>query len=300
VDAPILPPGELPLVQSSSRPAATRGFLRGTFASPLAKIGAALILVHVGIALTGVIWQPSSTAISTDITAAPSLRHLFGTDQLGRDIFYRILDGSAKILGISAAVALSSTVIGAAIGAFAAYRKGIPDLLLMRIVDVLLSFPVILVALLAAALLPAGYLSIYLVVVGVHIPQVTRVARGVFADALARDYVTVARLRGESVASILVREALPNAVGPLSVEFALRWNYSVILIASLNFLGVGVQPPAPDWGLMLFDARDQLLVAPWAALAPALALASLAVAINFTADGLSSALAGRSFVRKSR
>jgi peptide/nickel transport system permease protein len=116
-----------------------------------------------------------------------------------------------------------------------------------------------------------------------------RVARAVFLDILSRDFVTAARLRRESAASILAREALPSAVGPLLVEFAVRWNFAVILIASLSFLGVGVQPPTPDWGLMLFEARGDLLIAPWTAIVPAVALAGLAVAINFTADGFSSA-----------
>jgi len=165
-------------------------------------------------------------------------------------------------------------------------------------VDIMLSFPIILVALLGASLLPSGYLSLYIVVSAVLAWPAIRVARAVFADVLSRDYITAAVLRGESVASVVTREALPNATGPLLVEFALRWNFAVILIASLSFLGVGVQPPTPDWGLMLFEARNELLITPWVAIAPALALASLAIAINFVADGLAAAFAQRTSVAR--
>jgi peptide/nickel transport system permease protein len=164
----------------------------------------------------------------------------------------------------------------------------------MRFVDVMLSFPIILVALLTAAILPSGYLSLYFVTSLVLVFPATRVARAVFADIFARDFITAAVLRREAAVSVIAREALPNSTGPLFVEFAVRWNFAVILIASLSFLGVGVQPPTADWGLMLFEARTDLLIAPWIAIVPAVALAILTIAINFTADGLSAGFADRS------
>jgi peptide/nickel transport system permease protein len=133
--------------------------------------------------------------------------------------------------------------------------------------------------------LPAGYLSLFVITGGLQILPVTRVCRGIFGDVVRRDFVTAAALRGESTWRLLLREAAPNVHGPLLVEFALRWGFSVLLIASLNFLGVGIQPPTADWGVMLFEGRSELIVSPWSACVPALLIAGLAVAINFTADG---------------
>jgi peptide/nickel transport system permease protein len=285
-----------PVVQAVSEDehwSSSRQLLRATFHSPIAKLGGALLVGFVVLALVGAIWNPDANEISVDIRQDPSREHLFGTDHLGRDVLTRLIAGGYRIMGVSALAALTSIVLGAGLGAVVAYKGGKLDQVLMRILDVLLSFPVILVALLAAALLPSGYVSLYLVVVVLFVPPITRVTRSIFADHFSRDYVTVAALRGESVRSVAIREALPNAAPLLLVEFALRWNYAVILIASLNFLGVGVQPPTPDWGVMVYEARVGLLVAPWAAIIPALALAGLAVAINFAADGLANALAQR-------
>jgi peptide/nickel transport system permease protein len=285
---------ELPAARFPTGTATAWEFARATFRSPLAKIGGVLLLGFVLLALVGLIWNPAADDPSVDLRQGPSLAHLLGTDQLGRDVATRLVAGSFRILGISAAAAITTIVLGGGLGAFLAFRGGLFDQVVMRVLDILLSFPVILVALLAAALLPSGYFSLYLVVVLLFVPPIARVARAIFAEQFARDYVTAASLRGESPASIILREVLPNATGPLLVEFALRWNYAVILIASLNFLGVGVQPPTPDWGVMVYEARGDLTVAPWSAIAPAVALAALAVSINFTADGLSNALAQRS------
>jgi peptide/nickel transport system permease protein len=251
-------------------------------------VGAHLLLM-----LTALIWRPSPSAMSSDLESPPSFHHLLGTDHLGRDILQRVVAGSPYVLSVSFAAAVSAVALGAALGAWVAYRSGLVDLVLMRIWDLALSFPLILTALLGAAILPHGYLALYIVVTAVHIPGATRVCRAIFADGLSRDYVTAAVLRGESFSSIIVREALPNAVTPLAVEFAVRWNYALILIASLNYLGVGVQPPTPDWGLMLFEGRGEFVVAPWVGIPAAVALATLAVGINFTADGLASAVAHR-------
>src|SRR5207253_1596609 len=124
-----------------------------------------------------------------------------------------------------------------------------------RTIDVLLSIPLVITALLASALLPAGYLSLTLLVGLVQVLPVTRVCRGIFGDVFRREYVLAAALRGESTFTLIVKEAMPNIAGPLFVELALRWSFSLLLIASLNFLGVGVQPPQADWGLMLYEGR---------------------------------------------
>jgi peptide/nickel transport system permease protein len=257
------------------------------------RIGATILLGFLILALIGAVWQPDDTAISRDIDAAPSGAHWLGTDHLGRDVLLRMVAGSDNIIIVSFCAALATIIIGSTLGALIAYHRGLLDQITMRVIDVLLGFPTFLAALLVIAVLPSGYFSIFTVVVLVTIPSVTRVTRAVFLQIFTHDYIYAAILRGDGRLSLLIHEALPNAAGPLLVEFAIRWNFAVITIASLNFLGVGVQPPTADWGVMLYEAREGLSLAPWAALAPAVALASLAASINFTADGISRALARR-------
>jgi peptide/nickel transport system permease protein len=263
-----------------------------------AKIGAIILLGFLILALVAAVWQPDERSISKDIDAAPTAAHLLGTDQLGRDVLLRIVAGSDHIIIVSFCAALTAIVVSSALGALVAYHRGLLDQVAMRVIDVLLGFPTFLAALLVIAVLPSGYLSIFIVVVLVTIPSVMRVTRAVFLQIFTRDYIYAAILRGDSRLSLFIYEALPNAAGPLLVEFAVRWNFAVITIASLNFLGVGVQPPTADWGVMLYEARERLSLAPWAALAPAVALASLAVSINFTADGISRAMARRGLSRE--
>jgi peptide/nickel transport system permease protein len=258
-----------------------------------AKIGAIILLGFLVLALSAAVWQADESPVSKDIDTPPSAAHWLGTDHLGRDVALRMLAGSDHIIFVSFWAALTMIVVGSMLGALVAYQRGLIDQIAMRVIDVLLGFPTFLAALLIVAVLPAGYLSIFIVVVLVTIPSVTRVTRAVFLQIFTHDYIHAAILRGDSRVSLVFHEALPNAAGPLLVEFAIRWNFAVITIASLNFLGVGVQPPTADWGVMLYEAREGLSLAPWAAVAPALALASLAASINFTADGISRGLARR-------
>lgn len=277
-----------------------RLYLWRGFADMQAKIGAITLLAFLVLALVAAVWQPDERSISRDIDAAPSASHLLGTDQLGRDVLLRMVAGSDKIIFVSLCAALTAIVVSSMLGALVAYHRGLLDQVAMRVIDVLLGFPTFLAALLVISVLPSGYLSIFIVVVVVTIPSVMRVTRTVFLQIFTRDYIYAAILRGDGRLSLLIHEALPNAAGPLLVEFAVRWNFAVIIIASLNFLGVGVQPPTADWGVMLYEARERLSLAPWAALAPAVALASLAVSINFTADGISRAMARRDISREPR
>lgn len=264
----------------------------GAVLQPLqARIGLGLLALCLVTAVAGVIWSPDPNTVSADVRLPPTGAHPFGTDALGRDVFERTLAGGVRLMTFSALAAAVSVVIGATVGALLAYRGGLADMALMRGVDVLISFPLLIMALLAAALLPPSYLGLTLVAIGVSTPPTVRVCRGLFGEVLCRDFVTVAALRGESAPALIGREAVPNVIGPLLVEFAIRWNLAVLLLATLNFLGVGVQPPAADWGLALFEARSELLVAPWAAIAPAIGIAALAIGINFTGDAISESIA---------
>jgi len=288
--------------EAGAAPARARSGLRVLLARGFTDLqtraGAVVLLGFLVLSIVAALWQPDETTISKNIDRPPSAEHLLGTDHLGRDVLLRVVAGADNIIILSFCAALTAILLSSLLGALVAYHRGLLDQIVMRVVDVLLGFPTFLAALLVIAVLPSGYFSIFVVVVVVTIPSVTRVTRAIFLQIFTQDYIAAAILRGEGRLSLFLREALPNAAGPLLVEFAVRWNFAVIIIASLNFLGVGVQPPTADWGVMLYEARGRLALAPWAAVAPAVALATLAISINFTADGISRALARRGLGRE--
>jgi peptide/nickel transport system permease protein len=270
---------------------------------PLSARCAALVLVaFVMIALTGPLWTPYDPFTAS--TGAPfsgsSSSHLFGTDILGRDVFTRVVYGTRDVLYLSLTSTLIAVVLGGAIGLASGLVGGWVDELLMRVFETIISIPLLVLALLAIAAAgpKASGSSLLLigVVVLVYTPRVARMARGVAVDLVTRDYVTVARSRGESVRSIVWRELTPNAAGVLLVEFGVRAGYAPILISSLGFLGFGARPPSPEWGLMISENRAALATAPLTVLAPSAALALLVISLNLVTDGIARAL-GRAVER---
>jgi len=220
----------------------------------------------------------------------PSLEHLFGTDQLGRDVFSRAICGTRIDLGLSLAASAAAIFLGGVLGLLAGYVRGWVDNIVMRIVDTLISLPPLILALLVVSALRGSALLLVGTVVFVYTPRVSRVARGAALDVMTEDFVAVATARGESAWSIAIRELLPNVLGVLLVEFAVRFGFAVIMIGSLSFLGVGLQPPTPEWGLMISESRNAMAVAPWTVLFPALMMASLVVAVNIIAEAVARAL----------
>ena len=220
----------------------------------------------------------------------PGPLHWFGTDQYGRDIFSRILAGSRSIFLLSGSGTLLAALIGVSIGLFSGYFGRLWDEALMRVLDVLLSFPPLLFALLLLATVGPSQLNLLLVVSILYVPMLARLARGMVLDLKTREFIEAARIRGERDAVILFREILPNALAPLLVEMSVRFSYAIFLVASLGFLGLGVQPPSPDWGLQINEARSYFSTAPWILLFPAAAISLLVVATNLMTDGLRQAL----------
>ena len=218
--------------------------------------------------------------------AAPSGDHWLGLDYLGRDALSRFLNGGRSVI----ALALLATVIGSASGSFlgllAAYSRNWIDAIVIRLCDTVMSIPaVILVLVLVSAVGP----KLWLVVLGValtHLPRVARLVRGAALEVVVSDFVSAADARGDPTLRILRREILPNVLTPILVDFGVRFSGSVIIIASLSFLGFGLQPPASDWGLMINENRNGLLLQPYVVLAPILAIAVLTVGVNLLADGL--------------
>jgi len=283
VDAPTL----------SAPPSRWTGLLPLWRQTPLSfRIGLIILVIHVIVAVTGPVWAPYG--FSQMGTGRPlsgmSFAHPFGVDQLGRDIFSRVVHGSHVVILLSLSGTLLGLVIGAVLGLLSGYVGGWLDEILQRFLEALISIPFLVLALMAIASagteLSGNPVLIVLVVALVYAPRIARMARSVAVDIATRDYVTVARLRGESAWSVMRRELLPNATSVLLVEFALRAGYAPVLIGSLGFLGFGLRPPTPEWGLMISENRALIMVTPVTVLGPGLALASLVVGLNLFTEGL--------------
>jgi peptide/nickel transport system permease protein len=263
------------------------------------RIGAFILFVHLVVAVTGPFWAPYGYAqMGAGIPlSGMSWAHPFGIDQLSRDILSRVVYGSHIVILLSLSGTALGLVIGAIVGLLSGYIGGWFDDILQRFIEALISIPFLVLALLAMAAagpeVAGNPVLVVLVVALVYAPRIARMARAAAIDIATRDYVTVARLRGESPWSVMRRELLPNATSVLLVEFALRAGYAPVLIGSLGFLGFGLRPPTPEWGLMISENRALLMVSPITVLGPGLTLASLVVGLNLFTEGLARIL-GRS------
>ncbi len=219
----------------------------------------------------------------------PGPEHLFGTDRLGRDVLSRVIVGARDVLIIAPLAAILGVSVGSLLGLVMGYYRGLVDDLISRVVEAFLSLPVILVALLTLVVLGSSTLVVVLVVGILFTPIVARTVRSAVITERQLDYVTAAKLRGESGLFIMSREILPNVLGPIVVELTVRFGYAIFTVATLSFLGVGIQPPSPDWGLTVSDEYTNMIAGKWwPTLFPALAIASCVVAINLIADALAS------------
>ncbi len=228
--------------------------------------------------------------IYADARQPPSSAHWFGTDHLGRDVFSRIVYGARSILALTGLGALLAVGAGTLFGLLSGYLGGWFDELLMRVFDSLLAIPALLLALVLLGTVGPSQTSVLAVIAVVYMPIVARVVRSEALAVKSRPFVETARLQGERLPRILFREILPSVLPALSVEAALRFSYGIFLVASLGFLGVGVQPPTPDWGLMVKEARTYIRLTPWSLYFPAGAISLLVIGVNLTADGLKQAL----------
>ena len=230
----------------------------------------------------------------------PDWQHWFGCDQLGRDIFSRTLHGGWIVITLAVSATLLGVTVGSVIGLACGYVRGWVDEIVMRLVEAILSIPFLVLALLAVSMagpeLVGSPLLLVLVVALIYTPRIARMARAAALDIVTRDYVTAARLRGEPALSVVRREMLPNALNVLLVEFAVRAGYAPVIIGTLGFLGFGMRPPTPEWGLMISEYRNLLTIQPMAVFGPGIMLASLVVGLNFFTEGLARIL-GRSPMR---
>lgn len=255
---------------------------------PLTLVGAITVGLFVLMAIFGPMIAPYryDTLIRGAARQPPSSEHLFGTDRLGRDVFSRILWGAREIVGLPALTTALCVIFGSALGLFIGYRGGWIDEVVSRIMDSLLAIPALILALVMLGTIGASQFGIVIVIAVLYTPIVARVVRSAVLSLRSMGYIEAAKLRGESDFYILFRELLPGVLPALVVEGALRFSYAIFLTASLGFLGLGVQPPSPDWGRMVNEARDSYTQTPWALWAPAGAIAGLIIGVNLLSDGL--------------
>jgi len=266
--------------------------LRGLFGSVSGVVGALLLVLTLGVAVLGPILAPYSPNDLVGVPrSGPSPAHPLGTDSLGRDLLSRVLHGGADAVVVPALAVAIAFVLGAAAGMWSGYVGGRRDSVLTRFVDILIALPPMLLAIVLISAFGSSTAILVAVSAAFFVPRITRVVRGATAGVATQDYVEAARLRGEPPWQIVRREIVPTIAGVLLVELAARLSNVVIFVATLNFLGLGAQPPSSSWGLMVNDTKNLLRSNALAPLVPALLLAALAVGVSLLADQLARYLA---------
>jgi ABC-type dipeptide/oligopeptide/nickel transport system permease subunit len=250
----------------------------------------------VAVALLGRYIAPHdpSAPVGTPLAGPSSAAHL-GTDFLGRDVLSRLLYGGRSVIGLAAAATALAYGIGLAIGLIAGYTRSKLDPLLMRTVDVMLAFPPLLFLLVLITGAGTGVGVLVVGVAAIQAPGISRIVRTATLEVSVRGYVEAAVARGERAAAVVVREVLPNILAPVLVDAGLRFTYSILIIASVNYLGLGLQPPSSDWALMISENREYISLNVWAVLAPAAMIALLTIGVNLMGDAIARSL-GRSYV----
>lgn len=294
-----------PSVQTYARPSRAQRIRNGLsvlFASKVAVIGLMIVLFWVLAAIFAPFLTPYSPTEQdyTAQNAPPSAAHILGTDDLGRDIWARLLYGARVVLvilpvnehfwlplGTAIWGVLLGMIAGTTIGLVAGYLGKWVDESAMRILDAMMAFPVILLYMIIIAAVGSSATNVVLAIAIVGTPGIARLVRSLTLDIRTRDYIRAAETRGESKLHIMFVEILPNARGPIIIDAMLRVGYAIFAMGTLGFLGLGLPPPSPDWGSMVASGRRYILAgSPWAALWPSLAIATLVVGLNLLADGL--------------
>jgi peptide/nickel transport system permease protein len=284
-----------PVVKSAvAAPARRRtSLLRSALRTRRAQVGLVLTAIVVLVALAGPLVAPYGPNEFVDLpNAKPGGAAAFGTDNIGRDVLSRFLAGGRILLLLSLLATLVGVGLGTVMGIVAGYRRGWLDELVMRLGDIVLAFPQIVVALLFLSIV-GPKLWLLVTIVGVsHAPRSARVMRDAALAVVERDFVKAAEATGIRRWRIMIGEILPNVSGPLMVELGLRLTFSIGLVAALSFLGLGLQPPTADWGLMINENRNAMTYQPWGVVLPVIAIAVLTIGTNLITDGLARASAG--------
>jgi peptide/nickel transport system permease protein len=237
--------------------------------------GAAIVLGMVVLILAGESLSPYSATAFNPMHSleAPSVAFPFGTDEFGRDVFSRVLTGARPTLLLAVGAAALGVALGTVTGLTAGYRQGAVDETIMRFMDALMSFPGLILAMLVVVMLGPASINVVAAIALVFWPRSARLVRSIVVDLAKREFIEAARSRGESASFILFRELLPNVLPIIVVDFSLRVTSGILLAASLAYLGIGVTPPTPAWGLMVRDGQQFIEIAPWLVVFPCLAIA---------------------------
>ncbi len=230
-------------------------------------------------------YNPTKMELSQKFIA-PCREFIFGTDHLGRDIFSRVIEGARVSLVIAGCVVLFSAVLGVVLGMISGYVGGAVDMIVMRVVDALLAFPTIIFALALSTMMGTGQMNLIIAITCIQWTRYARIARGETLMLKNAEYVEAARSIGNNTAQILAKYIFPNVVSKIIILASLDIGTIILYCASLSFLGLGAQPPSPDWGVMISEGKDYIQYAPWLTLFPGLAIAVSALAFNMLGDGL--------------
>ena len=255
-------------------------------------VGAAILLFWILCALFGEHFTPYDPLADDMINSLmpPSAEHWFGTDQLGRDVFSRVIVGARDILTVAPLATLIATIFGTALGLVTGYFRGLVDDVVSRVLEAFMAMPVVIIALLAIVALGTSKLTVISVIGLSFSPIIARTVRSAVLSERELDYVAAAKLRRENALHVMFVEILPNVLPPILVEATVRLGYAIFAVATLSFMGFGIQPPSPDWGLQVFEHYGLISGGYWwPVLFPAAAIASLVVGVNLLADGLTQA-----------
>lgn len=261
---------------------------------PLFVAALAVLVVHVLLAIfaTYAAPYPYDQMHFDAVMKSPSVAHWFGTDRYGRDVLSRVVYGGRITLAFGFGSVLVCFLIGLPAGLVAAYYGGLVDQVIMRMMDVVMSFPTLLLGLLILIIAGPNLGNLILAVGLVYCPRTARVVRSAALAVRHSAFIEAAQARGEAGAYIMVRELLPCAWGPIIVELCIRLGYAILLGASFNYLGLGVQPPAADWGALVQEARSYMLTAPWTVISPIVFISTLVAALHLLGDAIDERLKG--------
>ncbi|WP_457585254.1 ABC transporter permease [Ensifer canadensis] len=269
-----------------------RKFLLPYLTSPITVVGGLLSIGWLLVALLAPLLAPYDPIKTLVPLAQPGAANpaggnfWLGTDMLGRDILSRLIYGARTVVVFATLATLAAYLVGVVLGLIAGYRRGRVDAVLSYVANVVLSFPVLVLYIVIIVVIGSSPFNIILAVTFGSAPAIFRIVRGITIDVASRDYVAAAITQGESVWRIMLFDILPNASGPLVVDFCLRLGYTAITIGTLGFLGLGLPPPTPDWGTMVNEGRGMAIAFPHLVIFPCLAISSLMLGLSLLADGL--------------
>ncbi len=284
---------EKKVIKKSKKNSQAKEIWRRFRKSKTAMLGLVLLIFVVGIAVFADVIVPYENAIAQDIPnrlQGPSAAHWFGTDEAGRDLFARIVHGSRYSLAIGIITTIVSMIIGGLLGAVAAYYGGWVDNVIMRVTDVIMTVPPILLSLAVVAALGANLRNLLIAITVSCVPGIIRMVRSVVLGVVEEDYIEAARSYGTSDMRIILKYVIPNALGPIIVTATMNVATMILSASGLSFLGMGVQPPAPEWGALLSDAETYMFSAPHLLYIPGLFIVIAALSFNLAGDGLRDAL----------